>query len=245
MKINLLYFVFSALLVNGLVQAQTGSVQGTVVANGNAPVAGVNALITELDPLPARGAGLLPRSQRKPRLKVAILTDQNGQFVLSGLEAGRYGICIDDPSFQYLNPCAWGPATTVAVGQGAVPVNITVERAAKLTFEVDDPLQKANAKLVANGQAWQVQDLVIGVHNEKGWFVPARVVKSTGTHHSLAVATRIGVKSAVWIFSRHNLLTDDASNAVAATGLQPGLANKAFDVNGNPQTVNLRITGSH
>jgi hypothetical protein len=226
------------------VAAQTSVLRGTIVAEGQSPVAGVTAIIGQLHLAPAPSGTAALSAYRKPPLKVSAVTDKNGTFVLSGLETGSYYICVDDPSHGVLDPCSWGPSPSVSVGPATTDITITVERAAKLRFEIDDAGGRANARKLHDGQTWVADDLVLGILNDRGWFVPARIVTSDGKRHALEVGVRPGRSSPVWVFSRRLNVTDDAGAAIWAKGVQEDLASKAFDAGGKPGTVNLRITGS-
>ena len=66
----------------------------------------------------------------------------DGAFLISGLAAGNYTLCVQTPGAAYLDPCQWNGApgtVTVVSGQAAKGPTLRLTAASILSIVVQDP----------------------------------------------------------------------------------------------------------
>lgn len=134
-KLILLVFLVSLLL-----SAQSvASIQGLVTdAKTNKPIPAANVI--------ASGA--------RAGLSLHTKTGGNGAFRIAGLAAGKYTLCVQVVSDQYLDPCQWNGNPTVLnliAGQSAAGISLKLNAASVLTVQVQDP-QKALTQKTKDGR---------------------------------------------------------------------------------------------
>jgi hypothetical protein len=115
-----------------------------VVTDAGQPVGGALVLISRSAPANI----LLPASAKSgPPVVTGTLaakgtTDASGAFSIGNLAAGQYVACAEAAAPGLLDPCHWSasaPTFTVAAGQNASGLTITVTRGAVLTIQLADP----------------------------------------------------------------------------------------------------------
>jgi hypothetical protein len=147
-------------------QTGTGSIQGTVLdarTQRSVPAAWVIA----------NRAGAPPFSQNTK-------SGADGAFLIQGLTAGAYALCVQVEGDQYLNPCQWnGNPTTLALtsGQAAFGISLRLTPASVLTIQVHDPQRF----LHQNTRDGRRPDLMISVWGPRGVYYPAHGSARPGT----------------------------------------------------------------
>lgn len=84
----------------------------------------------------------------------AVVTDENGDFSISGLAPGTYILCADTPSKSHVNPCLWESEprrVEVKAGQRVSAVELTMQPAVTLRFEIADQEQRVATKERTSG----------------------------------------------------------------------------------------------
>lgn len=140
-------------------QTGTASVAGTVIdSKTSKPVPA--ALVI------ASRAGASPLAKNTK-------TGGDGAFLIQGLTAGNYLVCVQAAGDQYLDPCQWNgapAAVTLTATQAANGIKIPLTPASVLNIQVKDA-QKVLSQLTKDGRH---PDLALGVWGPRGMYYPAR-----------------------------------------------------------------------
>jgi hypothetical protein len=171
--------------------------------------------------------------------KLTQSTDSGG-FELTGLPFGKYSLCVDDPSSEFLDPCFWGTNSKIELktGQSVFDRSLTIERGTTLRVRILDP-----QKLTANGDA---ADIIVAILRPNGRLQPLRLTQSdaAGKTYSLAVPP---VNHALFISSNRLTFSDEQDVSIVAKpkgkGLEPPFVNIAIPANAKNHQVTLKVSG--
>src|SRR5690606_1529647 len=105
---------------------ETGAIQGTVTVTGGAPVAGANLTVLRDTGGPPSMWGWV---QDEP-----LPTDAAGQFLIDGLEPGRYAVLINPPAGSGLSFEAWDDQPTI---DDATPIAVVAGATVAIDPELD------------------------------------------------------------------------------------------------------------
>jgi len=145
--------LFVVLLIAAVASGQTdgtkggsggGSIQGSLPDLKGSPT--LRGLITWTRQLTSEKTTLPPSG--------SVVTDAEGGFVIGGLAAGTYAICVRVPNGAYLDPCEWGekyPQVELKGNQKVAGVTIALVQGTRLTVTVQDSEQKLKTEARANG----------------------------------------------------------------------------------------------
>jgi len=158
--------------------ANLSALSGRVVDQTGATVANASVVWWAMPTPVETPRGLAPALPQPTALGHAV-TDGSGQFQVSGLQNGIYGVCVTSlakPS--HLSTCEWrNQAVTVAVSDAAAPLNLAVQDGAVLTFQISD----AKGRLT-------LQNTSVIVSAAGGGFAHARITSLTPTSAMLTVS---------------------------------------------------------
>lgn len=173
--------------LTGTCFAQTGSIEGKVVDDKGAPLAGVIVSAA------GRSAGAVGDS--------VVNSGADGSFALTGLAPGDYQVCVQSLTLDIVNPCLWFSGTTLPVtakvGVGAKVQGITVQ--AKLGTKVEVRIDDDTKSLRNNEKNGSGVHLLLGVWTSNGLYYPAAAFSedATGRNHSVIVPLGTPVKLGV------------------------------------------------
>lgn len=112
----------------------------------------------------------------------------DGSFILTGVAAGKYEICVEAPPDNVLDPCVWSPprpTITVAAGDAVTGLKVTVQTGSAVQIRVNDPQALvAGSKASAAGNALSLMVITRGNR-----YVNFRLLGSdaAGSNHYLVV----------------------------------------------------------
>lgn len=140
--------------------AATGSINGTAVSPEGEPVSSAWISAVRID-------------VSEPFFQHA-LSAPDGTFNLINLPAGKYRLCFQLPTSEYLNPCVWSARQadmTLADGQELTGQQIQVARGAFLRVRINDPNKRLKAAKEKVGAGKEPPPL-LGVWAPNGLFLP-------------------------------------------------------------------------
>jgi hypothetical protein len=174
---KLMKYIFIALLLAAPV---------AIGQTGTAAIAGAILDAKTQKPVPA--ALITAVSSLLPSLSKHSKSGGDGAFLIQGLVAGNYVLCVQAPGDQYLDPCQWnGSPVSVTLTSGNIASGILVNltAAAVVHIQIQDTQRELN-RTTADGRR---PGLTLGVWGPKGLFYPARAVSVPATGAKLAGAS--------------------------------------------------------
>jgi hypothetical protein len=138
----------------------------------------------------------------------------DGAFLIPGLTAGTYSICVQASGDRYLDPCLWNgapTAVTLTSGQTASGLSLQLAAASVLNVQVQDP-QNALSQLTKDGRH---PDLTLGVWGAKGLYYPVHASGGASNSYSYRLAVPLDTALNFYIAS-HDLQLGDATGAALA-----------------------------
>jgi hypothetical protein len=167
----------------------TGSISGIVKDDTGQPVAGGYAVAS-------------PAGPSATPLTYTAMTSAKGEFNLTGMQPGKYSICVQVPGGAHLDPCRWSSAVQVTVGAGQAVSNqaIGVTKGSVLQVRIDDP----NKLLATSGPG----DLLVGVFLPSALFEPLRLVASDASGRTYQTAIPFDTSVRLSVTSAHLALAD-------------------------------------
>ena len=117
-------------------------------------------------------------------------TTASGANSSTGLEPGRYLVCVQTPGGPNLDPCQWSKPTPIAVSSGATTANqsTTAVKGARLEVRIDDPL-----KLLETGKGGSGGDIIVGVLLPQALLQPMRLASSDSTGRAQIHSTHVQI----------------------------------------------------
>ncbi|HEY3838511.1 MAG TPA: carboxypeptidase-like regulatory domain-containing protein [Bryobacteraceae bacterium] len=214
-------------------QQSTGSIQGTVLDQGNNKAIS-GAYVT------ATRSGLPPSSQ-------TVKSASDGSFQLQGLSAGTYTVCVQVVSQAYLNPCDWSgngrapvnPANSVSInaGQKSTGTTLKLQTGSILTVKMQDTAQLLNQK-TKSGYA---PDLMLGVAGPARTFHQMRAAAADATGTTYQVVVPFDMPLNVQVKSRALKLGDATGAALAANATTQAFQHATGE--SNPKTFTFTVLG--
>jgi Carboxypeptidase regulatory-like domain len=200
-------FLFAACIVLG---QSTGSVSGTIQDDTGQPVAGGYAVAS-------------PVGSSATHLTYTAMTAADGKFSLTGMQPGRYSICVQVPAGPHLDPCRWSSAVqvTVAPGQPVTNQAISVTKGSILQVRIDDP----NKVLATSGPG----DVLVGVFLPSAVFEPLSLVASDASGRTYQTAIPFNTSVGLSVTSAHLVLADESG-----ARLTPVTASSGGSTTGGP-----------
>ena len=156
-----------------------GRVEGIVVTGDNTPVARASVAVQSQ-----------PNTGTAP-FRASAFTEPDGSFVVPGVPAGGYRICVQVPGSALLNPCTWStgpPSITTASGQAASLGTIRLETGYLLQVRLLD----AGRFLESDEGRVPGAQVQIGVWTLNGLFVPMRIRTREATSRDLELPVPFG-----------------------------------------------------
>jgi hypothetical protein len=216
-------------------QTVTASIAGTVVDSKTSK------------PVPA--ALVIASRAGAPPLTKNTKSGGDGTFLIQGLTAGNYLVCVQTAGDRYLDPCQWNAtpaAVTLASAQAAAGIKIALTPASVLNIQVLDA-QKALSQLTKDGRH---PDLTLGVWGPRGLYYPARAVggppgaaapQASVTTYSYRLAVPLDTALNFYIAS-HDLKLGDANGvALPANASQQAFQHATGD--SNPKSFTFSVLG--
>ena len=91
------------------------------------------------------------RGRLRLRAKTPTATDKSGGFILSGVPASRYSICVqDDAGNAHIDPCQWSSnpvVVKIAAGESVSSVAVPVIAGTTLQVRIEDPRKLASPRM--------------------------------------------------------------------------------------------------
>ena len=146
------------------------AVQAAIAQSGTASIQGTVLDAKTQKPVPA--AWVVAIRAGTPPFTGNTKSGGDGAFLIQGLTAGSYSLCVQVEGDQYLNPCQWsGSPTTVTLtsGQAASGIPLRLTTASVLSIQVQDPQRFLN-QTTKDGRR---PDFSVGVSGPKGLYYPA------------------------------------------------------------------------
>ena len=156
--------------------AQMASISGTLVD------------VKTLKPIPA--AIVAASRVGVPPFKRSTRSGGDGAFIIRGLTAGNYQVCVQAQGDEYLDPCDWNGAAVgivLAAGEASSSIKIPLSRASVLQVQIMDE-QGAMGQLTKDGRQ---PDLSVGVWGPRGLYYPARAESRAVHQGGPEVDTRV------------------------------------------------------
>lgn len=216
-------------------QTVTASIAGTIVDSKTSK------------PVPA--ALVIASRAGAPPLAKNTKTGGDGTFLIQGLTAGNYLVCVQVAGDRYLDPCQWNPApaaVTLASSQAATGIKIALTPASVLNIQVLDA-QKFLSQLTKDGRH---PDLSLGVWGPRGLYYPARPVggpsgavgpQATISTYSYRLAVPLDTALNLYVAS-HDLKLGDANGvALPANASQQAFQHATGD--NNPKSFTFSVLG--
>jgi hypothetical protein len=148
-------------------------------------------------------------------VNASAVTNTTGAFQATGLPAGKYGICVRDPTIPYLDTCRWGTrlgrqalTATAATDIG----EIVLQKGVFMGVQVND-----SNHLLAAQPAPSRSDLTTGVMTANGIFRPAGLTSTSATRRAYSMVVPVGRPLYLWVWSGDYGLSVNGA-AVAAAG---------------------------
>src|SRR5260370_9331316 len=145
-----------AMNLPGLAQSANGKISGVVVGDDGKLLA---AVVT---------ANKVGGSVGAARAE----TSSDGSFVLSGLAAGTYGLCVLVKGGGYLDPCAWSAmilTVQVNAGQAVTSQRLIAKKGPALQVRLSDPGKVLDS---SGGKTQPLPHVIVGVFTDKHLFQP-------------------------------------------------------------------------
>jgi hypothetical protein len=190
-------FLFAAYIAFG----QSTGLSGTIQDDAGQPVAGGYAVAS-------------PFGASATHLTYTAMTSADGSFSITGMQPGRYSICVQVPAGPHLDPCRWSSAVQVTVAPGHPVTNqvISVTKGSVLQVRIDDPKKV----LATSGPG----DVLIGVFLPSGIFQPLRLAASDASGRTYETAIPFNTSVGVSVTSAHLVLADE--KGAGLTPVTPG-----------------------
>ena len=181
-----------------------------------------------------------PGVKSKGPLTRSGLLGPSGSFRLDGLHPGRYEICLQAPTTEWLNPCQWGlqpPTVALSDVQPSQNLAIKLKRGAVVRVRIDDPgkLLEQNEGKTAGAH------LLLGVGTDALWFHAAPIVSKdpTGRDHQVVVPFDRQVN--LTVFSPLFELGDSSGSSLEKSGSIIPILVRSGQV---PIPIHLSVTGT-
>jgi hypothetical protein len=183
-------------------QTNTGKLLGTVTDDSGTAITGaiVSATLQPPGPVP-----------KFTPVTVSSISGGKGAFELDNLPAGTFGLCVQKPDLQLLNPCLWSDTRVTAAvnsGQTTSGISLVVEKGVRISIRLAD-----DQKLL---KAASHEDILIGTGHGTSPFIPAQLSSKddSGKTFSLLIPTGRAVQLSV--FSAMFALGDEKGVAFGA-----------------------------
>ena len=192
-------------------QTQTSRIQGKVVAEDGAPLAGATVFYKRSTKLVRTQTGSYRLAPGEREFGGQVTTAADGSFAIPNLPAGDYGLCALASGF--LSTCAWSASVGVklAAGQSVDAGRISLKPGALVQVRLNDP-----SSLLFD-QSRTLSPVIIGVRMGTRFTAAAQVSKdATGRTFSLRVP--YGVPLKLWVHSRFVRLADTSGTPLDTRG---------------------------
>jgi hypothetical protein len=220
------------------------------VASGQTGTAGIQGTLLDAKTLkPISAAWVIANRVGAPPLAKHTKSGGDGAFLIQGLSAGSYSICVQGTNDQYLDPCQWnGSPTTVnvAAGQSATGITVKLTAASVLNIQVQDA-QNVLGQPTKDGRR---PDLTVGVWGPKGMYyaahgpsVPLTAGSLRGTTPTYTYRLAVPRDAALSVYvASHDLKLGDASGvALPANASQQAFQHATGDL--NPKSFSFSVLG--
>jgi hypothetical protein len=227
----LLLVLAAAGSVAGRAQSVQGTISGVAQTPDGKPLASatVFAIIMSSPPRPLGQNSALP--------VLSTLSKNDGSFTISNVPPGSYRICARHIGLAFLDPCTWGTAPSVVVGNGNWDwpgQNVQTILGAKLHVHVDD-LSGYLAKNVGKAAG---AGLAMGVVSPQGFF-PLAISDASANSRDYELLVPVNVTHNLRIMTTYFKLTNQANAPVDATQTTPVLLTST-----QPAAITFHITGT-
>ena len=186
-----------------------GSVQGKVVLDSDgSAVSGVSISLVAA----GGGSGAGPASAVRTFTPAA-----DGTFTDTNLAAGRYLVCVKDPSGAVIDPCSWTDSLTTltaAAGNASTSFTVRVKKASTVSVRVNDTGQI----LAMTPTDSHAPHILVGASDVRNGFHPARAVQSDATGVSYELPIPVDSPVRLTVYSAQVRLTTGTNQSVPAQG---------------------------
>jgi hypothetical protein len=213
-------------LLTAAAVGQGASISGRVVGDDGTAVGG--ATVTALRVAPS------------PFLRLRAVSQADGAYRFVEVEPGRYRFCVQEPSGQYLDPCAWEPPrpeVTLGSAQEARVLDQKVQRGWALAVRVSDAQGLLDKEVPSTRSRPQV---LMGVFTPLGLFVPAALTGRDALGRDHRVTIPFDVRLNFSVTSGQLELVGEDQRALPATGAVIAVEHRAGDGNSKPVTLIVR-----
>ena len=194
-----------------------GSLSGTVLLDGSAPVYGSRVVVSRIPRL-IRDATGRPAVDPASTFSSSATSGLGGVFQINAVPAGRYYVCAQAIAASQINSCDWndgGPAVTVTDG-GIANVTLTIRTGVLLKFAVSDAGGRLKV-LDRTGIRAAQTNLVIAVESEAGATRVAKLITSEAGEWRYQLAVPKATKFRVYLHTPLTIL--DSSGQAIRTGV--------------------------
>lgn len=187
----------------------TGSVQGKIVVDSDgSAVSGASISLV------AAGGGTGAGSASAVR---TFTSAADGTFTVAGLAAGRYSVCVRDPSGSVIDPCSWTDSLTTltaAAGNTSTSFTVRVKRASTISVQVNDPAQA----LALTAADTYPPHVLVGAFGVGGIFHTAREVSNDASGRSFGLSVPVDSPVSLTVYSAQVKLTTDSNQPIPPQG---------------------------
>jgi hypothetical protein len=194
-----------------------GSLSGTVLLDGSAPVYGSRVVVSRIPRL-IRDARGRPAVDPASTFSRSATSGLGGGFQINSVPAGRYYVCAQAIAASQINSCDWndgGPAVSVTDG-GIANVTLTIRTGVLLKFAVSDAAGRLKVLDPTGIRAAQT-NLVIAVESEARATRVAKLVASEAGEWRYQLAVPRATKFRVYLHTPLTVL--DSLGQALRTGV--------------------------
>jgi len=208
-----------------LVVAQSsGSVRGKIVDENQQPITSAYIIAN-------------PTSVGVPAARAAVSSD--GSFVVSGLVAGTYSICVQAQDTSFLDPCHWGnpPQVKVTAGQSVTLQPLSVLKGSQLQVRLNDPTQQ----LARAPDPKALRTVIMGIWNSSSLLYRPTLtsVDQGGREFQLSIPYNVPLR--FFIVGPGLKMVDENGNAVLGKGSTTSVQHQK---NGSHKTLVFTVQGA-
>jgi hypothetical protein len=212
--------------------AQTGGLAGSVTDESNQQVA---------------GALVIANRETLPVASGRATSAADGTFLVSGLPAGSYTVCVQVPGSDFLDTCEWyilPLRVDVKAGEPVAGLKFKLQKGAILQVRLNDP-GNVLAPAASTATVKAVPHVLLGVQTIRGLLRPVTLVSkdATGTTHAVTVPFDTALNFTV--LGSNVSLADEKGAPVGQAGVQGG-SNVPLKIPSgtSPAPLTFNVTGA-
>ena len=209
-----LYFSLLPLLLLGAVRmaAQPGKTPGIPV-----PTGGIQGTLVDETGAPIAGAFVIANRVGPSSFGKSTLSGPDGSYNVPNLPDGSYSLCVKVPgAVARLDPCEWSAApTTVALADGKISTGnrLTAKKALTLLVRIEDPNHNLSPQSTTNGPPRIDMALT-----PAGTTSPAILMSTDRTGRTYQITAGYDVPLSFTIAAKHLEIVDESGLATPNSG---------------------------